>query len=434
MRRNGCSKRKDPPILNAHHFIPLTHNKRNKKSPHSTQIVALHNIHSVKEEEFTGFDAQQGFHKSKKIVHFNGDGQPIGEGSTSFVSYLGSASRKHCPISYEHWKDVPDHIKETIWKLVTDNYTVPLSHKEHILQRINKHWREFKSKLRSKHYDKYKTDDERKLNCPRGVESRDWYVFVDNQSTPNAQARRHKGKSAREAMRTPHTFGRRGAARAIKSMAKGNARQIHQQQDALPEGSGLNSTLYPEPEACEDRSGFNSTLCPEPAPCEDLGSKQKKMVYFHHDGQPIGEGSVSFTSNLGALSRKHCPVCYEQWKDVPDQIKETIWKHVTDKYILSVIMKEQILKRVSKHWREFKCQLRSKHYDKYDTDAEKKKNCPRGIEQKDWNIFVDNQSTPDAKARRSRGKSARGAMKTPNRSGRRGVARAAEDLVTIASL
>lgn len=60
-----------------------------------------------------------GSYKSKKIVHFNGDGQPIGEGSTSFVSYLGSVSGKHCPISYEHWKDVPDQIKEMIWKLVT---------------------------------------------------------------------------------------------------------------------------------------------------------------------------------------------------------------------------------------------------------------------------------------------------------------------------
>ncbi|KAF9613582.1 hypothetical protein IFM89_009252 [Coptis chinensis] len=60
-----------------------------------------------------------GFSKPKKMAHFNGDGQPVGEGSISFVSYLGSVMRKHCPISYEHWKDVPDQIKVMIWNLVT---------------------------------------------------------------------------------------------------------------------------------------------------------------------------------------------------------------------------------------------------------------------------------------------------------------------------
>ncbi|KAF9613583.1 hypothetical protein IFM89_009253 [Coptis chinensis] len=150
--------------------------------------------------------------------YFNHNGQPIGEGSTSFVNDLGSMMRTYCPISYLRWLDVPDQTKEMLWKTITEKYIVPVAYKEKVLQRIHNYWWSFKSVIRCKHYDMFDMDDERKANCPKGVRQYVWEIFVDKQSTPVAQARRKAGKFARQAMKTTHTSGRTGAARTAEAL------------------------------------------------------------------------------------------------------------------------------------------------------------------------------------------------------------------------
>ncbi|KAL5728893.1 hypothetical protein ACHQM5_001920 [Ranunculus cassubicifolius] len=164
----------------------------------------------------------EGLTKKRKVVHFNDKGQPIGEGSAPFSSELGSIMRKHCPISYETWRGVPGQTKDKLWKRVTDKYIVPVAYKPNVLEKIHNYWRSHKSLLRTKHYDRYNTDEERKSNCPKGVTQAIWNKFVDNQSSPVAQARRKAGKIARQAMKTPHVSGRTGAARMAEALKRGN--------------------------------------------------------------------------------------------------------------------------------------------------------------------------------------------------------------------
>lgn len=168
------------------------------------------------------FEDIQGPVIEKKMVNFNDKGQPIGEEAAPFTSYVGSLMRKHCPITYEKWRDVPLKLRETLWKLVLDKYVVPVAYKAQVIERIHTYWRHHKSVLRLTHYDKYNTDEERKRHCPKGVRQDIWNIFVDNQSSPTAQARRKAGKHARQAMKTPHYTGRTGAARTEESLKKGD--------------------------------------------------------------------------------------------------------------------------------------------------------------------------------------------------------------------
>ncbi|KAF9599556.1 hypothetical protein IFM89_038978 [Coptis chinensis] len=86
------------------------------------------------------------------------------------------------------------------------------------------------------------------------------------------------------------------------------------------------------------------------------------------------------------------------------------------------------LKKVAKSFREFKHRLRVKYYDKYDNDVDRKRNCPTGVKLEEWEKFVDNESKPSRKLMRTKGKTAREAVKALHTSGRRGAARTVHDM------
>lgn len=47
---------------------------------------------------------------------------------------------------------------------------------------------------------------------------KDWFRFVEICSTPSAKAARRVGRQARQAMKSPHTSGRKGQARVAEEM------------------------------------------------------------------------------------------------------------------------------------------------------------------------------------------------------------------------
>ncbi|KAF6143264.1 hypothetical protein GIB67_039047 [Kingdonia uniflora] len=216
--------------------------------------------------------------KPKKMVFFNDSGQPIGEGSAPFVTYLGSLARIHCPIIYEKWRDVPNDIKEMIWKLVTGEYNVCISYKDKILRKLNIYWRGFKCELRAKHYDMYDTDEERKSHCPRGVIQEDWDTFVDNQSTPTAQARRGRGKSARKAMKNPHTSGRLGAARTAEKLKKGD-----------PIATITRTELFLATHCRKDGSCLNPEISEQVEQVKAIVAKDPSSIHLDLDHDPVAQ-------------------------------------------------------------------------------------------------------------------------------------------------
>ncbi|KAF9614072.1 hypothetical protein IFM89_014872 [Coptis chinensis] len=158
--------------------------------------------------------------KQKKTVEFDADGQPVGDRSTDYVSFLGRITKKYCSIVYESFKDVTDQTRDLIWKCITDEYDVPESYRKCQFKKIAKCYREYKHRLRNKHYDKYDNDEDRRRNCPERVKQEDWEVFVRNESKPARKQIRAKAKAARNSLKAVHTSGRRGSARMVYDMKK----------------------------------------------------------------------------------------------------------------------------------------------------------------------------------------------------------------------
>lgn len=157
-------------------------------------------------------------------------------------------------------------------------------------------------------------------------------------------------------------------------------------------------------------------------------SSNRESVTFGINGQPISDNAPQLSSFIGRTVKSIVAPTYDTWKSVPRNLKDEVWKHVTDKYDILACYKPFILTRANISWKDWKSKLRTGTYDKYQTDTERKQKLPQYVKKEDWDRFVDIQLMPDCQAKRQRGKRARKEMKMPHTSGRKGQARVAEDL------
>ena len=54
----------------------------------------------------------------------------------------------------------------------------------------------------------------------------------------------------------------------------------------------------------------------------------KKDVTFNQHGQPIGETAKKMQSYIGVLVREKVKITYDNWKEVPNDVKDSIWEAV----------------------------------------------------------------------------------------------------------
>ena len=55
-------------------------------------------------------------------------------------------------------------------------------------------------------------------------------------------------------------------------------------------------------------------------------SPQPRQIKYNETGYPIGDKKRTFSAWLGTAVRNRVDICIMEWKDVPHDIKETIWK------------------------------------------------------------------------------------------------------------
>eukprot|EP00268_Persea_americana_P024559 TRINITY_DN2396_c1_g1_i15.p1 TRINITY_DN2396_c1_g1~~TRINITY_DN2396_c1_g1_i15.p1 ORF type:complete len:332 (-),score=42.02 TRINITY_DN2396_c1_g1_i15:434-1429(-) len=153
---------------------------------------------------------------------FGPNGQPIWPNSSNLCALIEQFVKTHVAPAFPSWNDVPDALKDQVWQIVSNMYTVSSSHKQWVLRKANATWKNWKSSLRRNVYDKYLTDAERRAHVPPYVRQEDWEIFVDMCSTPEVQASREMGRAAKSASRSPHTSGRKGQAGVVEELRQQN--------------------------------------------------------------------------------------------------------------------------------------------------------------------------------------------------------------------
>ncbi|KAI3755176.1 hypothetical protein L1987_54971 [Smallanthus sonchifolius] len=149
-----------------------------------------------------------------KIVT-NDLGQPVGREASLLTSFLGLTARDGnlAPLIYSSWSKVPENNKESMWQKVLTKFDINPCSRSWVLMSLGTKWRNFKSLLKTTHYDTHATDEERLADCDERVLPDQWAFLVSQWSSEKWQRISAKNKANRARQRFIHTSGKKSFAR-----------------------------------------------------------------------------------------------------------------------------------------------------------------------------------------------------------------------------
>ncbi|XP_073155493.1 uncharacterized protein [Henckelia pumila] len=155
----------------------------------------------------------------------------------------------------------------------------------------------------------------------------------------------------------------------------------------------------------------------------------RKDVRFNKIGQPIGEFAGEMQSYIGVLTREKIKISYKTWKQVPSDVKESIWESVNLTYNIDPSWKKGCLNSANNKWRQYKAHLTQKFiFSKLDKPELKKPPSGYGITRDDWSSFVISRMSDDFMKVRAEQKRRRKRNIYPHRLSRKGYARFADEI------
>ncbi|KAG6474066.1 hypothetical protein ZIOFF_067990 [Zingiber officinale] len=85
--------------------------------------------------------------QNPKVLERNEFGQPIGDNSAKYASFLGCMVKEFVPYTLDGWNDVDEDLKSKMWSCLQLHFNVEEWEKKTIFQKLGKLWRDRKSRL-----------------------------------------------------------------------------------------------------------------------------------------------------------------------------------------------------------------------------------------------------------------------------------------------
>ncbi|KAL8491779.1 hypothetical protein ACS0TY_023394 [Phlomoides rotata] len=153
----------------------------------------------------------------------------------------------------------------------------------------------------------------------------------------------------------------------------------------------------------------------------------KKDVELDEREQSVGQEGIEMQSYIGVVTRQKVKITitYNNWKEVPRTIKDSIWDSVNKTCLVSANQK----------WRSHKARLtklyvfgRENSPDLYTPPMEY-----HHIKKEDWRKFIDTRMSDEFKEKSNKKKGVRASHKYPHRLSRKGYARYANEIRSLLS-
>ncbi|KAH7674544.1 putative transposase Ptta/En/Spm plant protein [Dioscorea alata] len=121
-----------------------------------------------------------------------------------------------------------------------------------------------------------------------------------------------------------------------------------------------------------------------------LPPEERIVVSANHLGQPIGSEAQLLTGFLGMLARtgQQIGLHYESWHKVPKSLKDELFKFIELRFAFG-ISKEYVLKSLGKKWRDYKHDLKKRHFKMEDGLQANKQKHPNATIRWQWEQLVD---------------------------------------------
>ncbi|XP_039138773.1 uncharacterized protein LOC120276105 [Dioscorea cayenensis subsp. rotundata] len=154
---------------------------------------------------------------------------------------------------------------------------------------------------------------------------------------------------------------------------------------AVSEAENLNADSFLDRNGQQKKRG-RTTL-------KDLWSlppEERIMVSANHLGQPIGPEAQLLAGFLGMLARtgQQIGIHYESWHKVPKTLKDKLFKFIELRFVLE-ISKEYVPKSLGKKWRDYKHDLKKRHFKREDGLQVNKDKHPNATIRWQWEQLVD---------------------------------------------
>ncbi|KAG6532708.1 hypothetical protein ZIOFF_006558 [Zingiber officinale] len=113
---------------------------------HGKEPIADEKIDKKKGRGASKLKMVSGQDKCKELER-NEFGQPIGDNSVKYASFLGCMIKEFVPYTLDGWSDIDEEVKDRMWSCLQMTYKVEDWEKKTIFQKLAKLWRDRKSKL-----------------------------------------------------------------------------------------------------------------------------------------------------------------------------------------------------------------------------------------------------------------------------------------------
>ncbi|CAH9146728.1 unnamed protein product, partial [Cuscuta epithymum] len=140
----------------------------------------------------------------------------------------------------------------------------------------------------------------------------------------------------------------------------------------------------------------------------------KVVVKVNSFGVHAGKEWTELTNYIGVLVRDHVSIVHDEWRHVKVKLKDEMWNHLKELFVLSDNSKKHVLATMSVAFRNFKSMLRNDFIYQHAHNLEKLALPPteyKQISKKEWKLFVKKtfseefvEKSQKAKARRKKHK------------------------------
>ncbi|XP_026421850.1 uncharacterized protein LOC113317958 [Papaver somniferum] len=167
---------------------------------------------------------------------------------------------------------------------------------------------------------------------------------------------------------------------------------------------------------------------------EDKTKKpDKATVIFNSKDQPIGDPSVQLASVLGVLVRRNSPLTFKDWRVIPKEAKNNVWKIFQMRFIVNDFYKDYYYGKMGCYLKEARSRKVGKilvidELEEEEREKRIKELKPQNMSDNEWEDFVETVCSEEFRAKRLKMQEIRQKHTTPHTISREGYARLEEKM------